>query len=195
MTAPYDPYEGQPSTRTPGEDVPRQETPRQETPRHDQDDQRDSYPPRASYTPYPQGTGLGYAGGTGYPGTERRSYLNGGPARFGAAVSQGLAHLLTFRGRASRSAFWWFILFTIIVQTVLETIVSTASHGVRSADEALSVVATLLTLTLTIRRLHDSNRTGWWWLIGWVPVIGWLVLLVFALLPGTRGPNRFDVSR
>jgi uncharacterized membrane protein YhaH (DUF805 family) len=190
MTAPYDPYEGQPSTRMPGEDVPRQETPR-----HDQGDQRDPYPPQASYTPYQQGTDPAYASGTGYPGPGQRSYLNGGRARFGAAVSQGLSHLLTFRGRASRSAFWWFILFTIIVQTVLEAIVSTASHGVRSADEALSVVATLLTLTLTIRRLHDSNRTGWWWLIGWVPVIGWLVLLVFALLPGTRGPNRFDVPR
>jgi uncharacterized membrane protein YhaH (DUF805 family) len=191
MTAPYDPYEGQHSTRTPGEDVPRQETPR-----HDQDDQGGPYPPRAPYTSYPQDTDPGYAGGTGVAGSlDPRSYLNGGPARFGAAVSQGLAHLLTFRGRASRSAFWWFTLFTVIVQTALEIIVSRASHGARSADAPLAAVATLLTLALTVRRLHDSNRTGWWWLIGWIPLIGWVVLLVFTLLPGTRGPNRFDVAQ
>jgi uncharacterized membrane protein YhaH (DUF805 family) len=192
MTAPYDdPYEGQHGTRTPGEDIPRQEPPR-----HDRDDQRDPYPPQASYTPYPQGTDPGYAGGTGLAsGPGQRSYLNGGPASFGPAVSQGLSNLLTFRGRASRSAYWWFILFTIIVQVALDIIVSRASHGSRSAGEALTAVATILTVALTIRRLHDSNRTGWWWLIGWVPVIGWLILLVFTLLPGSRGPNRFDVTR
>lgn len=193
MTAPYDPYEGQHSTRTPGEDVPRQQSPQYE---------RDPYPPQASYAPYPQGTdpgytsGTGFSGGSGFPGgLAQRSYLNGGPARFGAAVRQGLAHLLTFQGRASRSAFWWFTLFTIIVQVVLEMAFFRASHGYRSADRALTAIGTLLTVALTVRRLHDSNRTGWWWLIGWVPVIGWLVLLIFVLLPGTRGPNRFDVAR
>jgi len=191
MTAPHDPYEGQHSTRTPGEDVPRQQAPR-----HERDDRRDPYQPQASYAPYPQGTDPGYPSGTGFSsGAAARTYLNGGPAGFGAAVSQGLKHLLTFRGRASRSAFWWFILFTIIVQVVLEMVVFRSSHGYRSADRALAAVATLITLALTVRRLHDSNRTGWWWLIGWVPVVGWLVLLVFTLLPGTRGPNRFDVPR
>jgi uncharacterized membrane protein YhaH (DUF805 family) len=191
MTTPYDPYEGQHGTRAPGEDVPRQEAPR-----HDGNDWAGPYPPQASYTPYPPGTDPGYPGGAGFAGgAGQRSYLNGGPAGFGLAISRGLAHLVTFRGRASRSAFWWFVLFAIIVQVVLDLIVSRAGHGYTSADRAIAAVATLLTLALTVRRLHDSNRTGWWWLIGWVPVIGWLVLLIFMLLPGTRGPNRFDVAR
>ena len=46
-----------------------------------------------------------------------------------------------------------------------------------------------------VRRLHDSGRTGWWWWIGFVPVVGGIVLLVFYLLPGTPGPNRYNVTR
>jgi uncharacterized membrane protein YhaH (DUF805 family) len=119
------------------------------------------------------------------------SYLNGGRAGFGAAVSQGLRNLLTFRGRASRSAFWWFVLFTLIVQVVIDLVVGRGAHGART--ESLGLISTLLTLAVSVRRLHDSNHSGWWWLIGLVPIVGWIVLLVFYLQRGTRGPNRFEV--
>ena len=49
-------------------------------------------------------------------------------------------------------------------------------------------------ITVAVRRLHDTNRTGWWWWIGWVPFFGWIVLLVFYLLRGTPGPNRYSVA-
>jgi uncharacterized membrane protein YhaH (DUF805 family) len=202
MTAPYDPREGQHAARTPGEDIPRQEPPSYEDPQG-LGGPENQYAPQASYTPYPQGTDPGYASGSSFTGDARftrgadqRSYLGGGRAGFSAAVSQGLANLLTFRGRASRSAYWWFLLFTILVQAALDLVVSAASHGSHSVTNGtLTLVSTVLTLALTVRRLHDSNRTGWWWLIGWVPVVGWLILLVFMLLPGTRGPNRFDAAR
>ena len=50
-------------------------------------------------------------------------------------------------------------------------------------------------ITIAVRRLHDSDRRGWWWWIGFVPLVGGIILLVFYLLPGTRGPNRFNVTR
>ena len=50
-------------------------------------------------------------------------------------------------------------------------------------------------LSLTVRRLHDANHTGWWWWIGLVPIVGWIVLLVFFLMPGTPGPNRYNFAR
>jgi len=49
-------------------------------------------------------------------------------------------------------------------------------------------------ISVAVRRLHDTNRTGWWWWIGWVPFFGWIVLLVFYLLRGTPGPNRYSVA-
>jgi uncharacterized membrane protein YhaH (DUF805 family) len=119
------------------------------------------------------------------------SYLNGGRAGFGAAVSQGLRNVLTFRGRASRSAFWWFVLFTLILQVVIDLIVGRGTHGARTGS--LGLISTLLTLAVSVRRLHDGNHSGWWWLIGFLPIVGWIVLLVFYLQPGTRGPNRFEV--
>jgi uncharacterized membrane protein YhaH (DUF805 family) len=46
-------------------------------------------------------------------------------------------------------------------------------------------------IAVTIRRLHDTNRSGWWWLIAFIPILGGLVLLIFAVLDGTPGDNRY----
>jgi len=46
-------------------------------------------------------------------------------------------------------------------------------------------------IALAVRRLHDTDRSGWWLLIGLIPIVGSLVLLVFYILPGTQGQNRF----
>jgi len=77
--------------------------------------------------------------------------------------------------------------------------VSWISYDSRVAGIILDIVVGLpLILTgiaLAVRRLHDSGRTGWWWWIGLVPVVGGIILLVFYLLPGTRGPNRYNRAR
>jgi uncharacterized membrane protein YhaH (DUF805 family) len=109
-------------------------------------------------------------------------------------VSLGLKHVLTFQGRASRSAFWWFFLFTMIAQAIIDIVVSGATHNPQNIDSALSAISTLLTLSVSVRRLHDTNRSGWWWLIGLVPIVGWIILLFFYIKRGTPGPNRFDVG-
>ena len=55
----------------------------------------------------------------------------------------------------------------------------------------LALANVVVSLPLTIRRLHDTDRSGWWVLIALVPFVGWIVLLVFACLAPTPGPNRF----
>jgi uncharacterized membrane protein YhaH (DUF805 family) len=56
----------------------------------------------------------------------------------------------------------------------------------------LYLLATFLpSLAVTVRRLHDTGRSGWWWLIAFVPVIGAVVLIVFMCLEGTHGPNAY----
>jgi uncharacterized membrane protein YhaH (DUF805 family) len=65
---------------------------------------------------------------------------------------------------------------------------TSAGHGSRDSN----ALATLLpTLAVVIRRLHDTNKSGWWWLITFVPFVGGLVLLMFECLPGDQGPNQY----
>jgi uncharacterized membrane protein YhaH (DUF805 family) len=78
----------------------------------------------------------------------------------------------TFDGIAQRSEFWWFWLFTAIAGAIAQEI-SVGLGGVFS-------LATLLpSLAVGARRLHDTDRSGWWQLLWFVPVIGWIVLIVF----------------
>ena len=135
------------------------------------------------YTPYPESTGSPY----GEP-EPRRGYLQGGPVGFGEAIAEGFRNILTFSGRASRSAFWWFALGAIIIDIVV-AIIGRAAHVV-VIQYVVEIIVALVSLSLSVRRLHDTNRSGWWWLIGLIPIIGGIVLLVFYCLPGTPGPNK-----
>ena len=135
----------------------------------------------------------------GYPPATPLSYLQGGPVGFGEAVKQAFSNGFVYRGRASRSAYWWFVLFEVIATVVLELliVIPAATHSSAIVGLFLIIVSiamlyvALVGLALTIRRLHDIDRSGWWVLIGLVP-FGGIVLLVFALLEGTPGPNRFQ---
>jgi uncharacterized membrane protein YhaH (DUF805 family) len=119
---------------------------------------------------------------------------------FGEAIKQAFSNGFVYRGRASRSAYWWFVLFEVIATVVLELliVIPAATHSNAIVGVFLIIVSiamlyvALVGLALTIRRLHDIDRSGWWVLIGLVPFVGGIVLLVFSLLEGTPGPNRFQ---
>jgi len=147
-----------------------------------------SYPP-AQYPP-------------GDSATAPLLYLEGAPASFGEAVTQAFRNGFVYRGRASRSAFWWFGLFQGIVIIALEVISLAASTGGNRGGGAAGTIAglifilvmiylTLVGLALLVRRLHDTDTSGWWMLISFVPFVGPIALLVFTLLRGTPGPNRY----
>ena len=101
-----------------------------------------------------------------------------------------------FSGRARRAEYWYFVLFNIIVAVVLsliDTLLGTFNFmqgvGLLSGLYALAVL--IPTLAVTVRRLHDIDRTGWWIFISLIPLIGFIVLLVFAVTDGTPGSNRY----
>ena len=109
---------------------------------------------------------------------------------------EALKKYAVFSGRSRRMEYWYFVLFNIIVAVVLSLIdrltgtFSAASNiGLLSGIYALAVL--IPTLAVTVRRVHDIDRTGWWILINLIPLIGTIVLLVFELTPGTPGSNRF----
>ncbi|HTK36316.1 MAG TPA: DUF805 domain-containing protein [Caulobacteraceae bacterium] len=96
-----------------------------------------------------------------------------------------------FDGRARRKEFWLFVLFNFVVNLIAAVLDQAVLHG--SPVLQLLVVLALFVpgLALNFRRLHDIDKSAWWLLIGLIPFIGVIVLLVFAILPGTVGPNRF----
>ncbi len=102
-----------------------------------------------------------------------------------------------FQGRARRSEYWRFLLFLTAVSVVLTTVIGglhTVAGPATAALLALLLLSVAPLVAVRVRRLHDVGRSGWWLLIGLVPLLGALVLLVFDLLPGQDGPNRFGAD-
>lgn len=103
-----------------------------------------------------------------------------------------------FTGRASRSQYWWFIGINFLIWCACALIDSLV--GFFNLDLGIGLLSGLYALVMVIpslsagtRRLHDTDRSGWWLLLGFVPIIS-LVLLVFMLLKSQPGANRFGES-
>ena len=134
---------------------------------------------------------------------------------FGSAVRSCFGKYASWQGRAPRSEFWWFQLFVVVVSFVLSALdaalglvvdlgsetVETTSGPITFFNGDLGALSTiwaivifLPSLAVLVRRLHDTDRTGWWYWILLVPCIGPIVIIVFMLLPSTRGDNRFGTD-
>jgi uncharacterized membrane protein YhaH (DUF805 family) len=107
-----------------------------------------------------------------------------------------LKKYLVFEGRARRKEYWYFVLFNIlagitlgIIDNVTGTLNPETGVGLLSGLYSLAVL--IPTIAVSIRRLHDTDRSGWWLLIALIPLIGGLVLLVFFVLDGTPGTNQY----
>jgi len=96
-----------------------------------------------------------------------------------------------FNGRAARPEFWWFVLANLIVALVINVVVGViAGRGTgQVVSDLYSLAVFLPSLGVSIRRLHDTNRTGWWYLLIFIPIIGWIVLIVFWASAGDPGSN------
>ena len=98
-----------------------------------------------------------------------------------------------FNGRAARPEFWWFVLINLIIAAVINLVFS--AIGGRNTGQVVSdlysLAVLLPSLGVGIRRLHDTNRTGWWYLLVFIPVIGWIVLIVFLAMAGDPGSNNY----
>jgi uncharacterized membrane protein YhaH (DUF805 family) len=111
---------------------------------------------------------------------------------FTEAISAGFSNYVNFSGRASRSEFWFWVLFSVLVQIVAQIIDGVVfGFGSMSPISSLASLALLLPgLSVSIRRLHDTDRSGWWVLLFLIPLIGAIILLIWYCSRGTPGPNR-----
>ena len=95
-----------------------------------------------------------------------------------------------FDGRAGRAEFWWFVLASAIIGIALSTLGrASVVFLVLYAIYALGVL--IPSIAVTVRRLHDTSRSGWWYLLVLIPLVGGIILIVFLATDGTPGPNQY----
>ena len=107
---------------------------------------------------------------------------------FGEAISSGFSNYVRFEGRASRSEFWYWVLFAFLVGVVTQIIDAVIGMPLTNAIAGLGLL--LPNLAVGARRLHDLDRTAWWLLLI-LTGIGAILLIIWDCMKGTDGPNRF----
>lgn len=138
------------------------------------------------------------------PPVNQSMYLNGAPVSFREAIKAALKATFIYEGRASRSAYWWFVLAMALayLAIALASFALHANNGKGSAAAHIVIGILLLgmiypglaAIALTVRRLHDTDRSGWWYFILVVPYVGAIILVVILALAGTPGLNRYQAG-
>lgn len=98
-----------------------------------------------------------------------------------------------FEGRSTRSEYWYFALVNFVVSIILSTLGTKIESGTIGAIPSMvySLAVIIPSIALSVRRLHDTNRSGWWFFINFIPFIGLLIFLYFAVLPSDEGDNEY----
>ena len=101
---------------------------------------------------------------------------------FFKAIGSGFGNYTNFSGRARRSEFWWWTLFAFLmgILTVIPIL-----------GWLIALAMLLPNLAMQVRRLHDTGHSGWWWFIGLIPIIGFIVLLIFYVTDSKPGPYQW----
>ena len=123
---------------------------------------------------------------------------------FGEAVKSFWSHYSQFTGRSRRSEYWWIQLFLVLTNLAVAAIDLVLMNGdvdrfiANGGGGIVGLIWILVTivpaLAVLVRRLHDTGKSGWWALIGFVPLVGGIVLLVFTVLDSDAGGNKFGES-
>lgn len=112
---------------------------------------------------------------------------------FTEAIKDGFDHYTKFDGRARRSAFWYWVLFGILVG-IAANIISAVLFDSQILSYLVSLALFLPGLSVAIRRLHDTGRSGWWYLLVFIPIIGIIVLIVWWVQDSDPGENEYGAS-
>jgi uncharacterized membrane protein YhaH (DUF805 family) len=112
---------------------------------------------------------------------------------FTQAIEAGFKNYVNFNGRALRSEYWFWFLFVVLAQVVLAIVDSVM--GLNVLTIVFGLAALLPGIAVSIRRLHDIDKSGWFLLLSLIPIVGAIIVLVWMCQAGTPGPNRFGPAR
>ena len=101
-----------------------------------------------------------------------------------------LRKYFVFEGRSHRTEYWMFFLFNLIINFVL-VFLESAVNETTYLSSVYGLAVLIPSIAVGIRRLHDTGRSGWWLLIGLIPLLGAIVLLVFFAMEGDAGSNEY----
>jgi uncharacterized membrane protein YhaH (DUF805 family) len=112
---------------------------------------------------------------------------------FFEAVTSAFSNYFNFSGRARRSEYWYFALFLFVVGIIAALIDFSISRtlDIGPVNSIFTLATIIPSLSVSVRRLHDIGRTGWFLLLALIPLIGIIVLIYWACQPGTAGPNPY----
>ena len=113
---------------------------------------------------------------------------------FADAVKLGFANYVNFSDRACRSEFWYWVLFYTI-GLLASVVIDRWIVGSPLIGPIFLLAVFLPTLSVSVRRLHDLDRSGWWVLLDLIPLVGCIILLIWFCTKRTDGPNRFGADR
>lgn len=115
---------------------------------------------------------------------------------FGQAIGSGFRNYIGFGGRACRSEFWYWVLFVNLVSlgTVILDRVLFPENTLGPLAALFALVVLLPGLAVSIKRLHDIDKSGWWFLLGFILIVGTIILIVWATREGDEGNNRFGAD-
>ena len=122
-----------------------------------------------------------------------RRFKKGGIAmNFVEAVQSVFSNFLNFRGRARRSEFWYFFLFVFVISFILGVIqILIWGQDANYLTGIFSLIILIPNIAVSIRRLHDTGRSGFWYLIGFIPIIGTIILIIWYCQDSEPGDNKY----
>ena len=118
---------------------------------------------------------------------------------------KAIKNYAVFSGRATRMEFWMFMLFNLLIALALGFVIAFGLFALGYSDAevnfASDVASTIYNLfillpfiSISVRRLHDMGKSGWWYLIGLIPVVGWAILLIMCMFDSEPFPNEYGES-
>lgn len=116
---------------------------------------------------------------------------------FWQAMTSGYSNYVNFSGRAIRSEYWYWVLFVFICVAVAAGIDAAIFNMPRGGPiyDIFSLATILPALAVAVRRLHDLDRSGWWMLLLFIPLVGAIIMIVWFCTKGTEGSNSFGPDR
>ena len=124
------------------------------------------------------------------PDAEERGYEP--MVGFIQAIGLGFSNYFNFQGRATRAEYWWWFLFIVIADVLLGFIDSILGTGFIGSLFGLAII--IPGLALGARRLHDIGKSGWWQLLWFAILVGWIILWVWAIRQGDRGQTQYGLD-